>query len=100
MNLLFILLIRKLLKAGLRKFVLEIDILVFFSFPCQGLDVEKLSNEPLSMSGNAKDVSDNSQSGTSEGTSPDSVSKAQRCMSLYFALCTKVFYYFLAYRSC
>lgn len=52
-------------------------------------DVEKVTNEPLSLSGSTKDVSDNRQSSTSEGTSPLSVSEAQRGMSLFFALCTK-----------
>nr|XP_027191107.1 symplekin isoform X2 [Cicer arietinum] len=55
----------------------------------KGPDIEKLTNEPLSLSGNTKDVLDNRQSSTSEGTSPVSVSEAQRGMSLYFALCTK-----------
>ncbi|CAL0329563.1 unnamed protein product [Lupinus luteus] len=51
----------------------------------KGLDIEKLPNEPSSLSGSTKDISDN----TSESTSSVSVSEAQRCMSLYFALCTK-----------
>lgn len=55
----------------------------------KGPDVEKVTNEPLSLSGSTKDVSDNRQSSTSEGTSPLSVSEAQRGMSLFFALCTK-----------
>ncbi|RDX67389.1 Symplekin, partial [Mucuna pruriens] len=56
----------------------------------KGPDVEKVPNEQSSLSSNTKDVSsDNRQSCTSESISPDSVSKAQRCMSLYFALCTK-----------
>ncbi|KAG2380723.1 uncharacterized protein HKW66_Vig0200950 [Vigna angularis] len=55
----------------------------------KGPDVEKVSNEQSSLSGSTKDVSDNRQSCTSESVSPDSVSEAQRCMSLYFALCTK-----------
>lgn len=81
-------------------FFIELDILVFlFSFPFQGPDIEKLTNEPLSLSGNTKDVLDNRQSSTSEGTSPVSVSEAQRGMSLYFALCTKVLYYFLVYTT-
>ncbi|KAK7287499.1 hypothetical protein RIF29_00779 [Crotalaria pallida] len=55
----------------------------------KGLDIEKLANE-LSLSGSTKDISsDNRPSSTSESTSPVSVSEAQRCMSLYFALCTK-----------
>ncbi|ESW05883.1 hypothetical protein PHAVU_010G000700 [Phaseolus vulgaris] len=55
----------------------------------KGPDVEKVSNEQSSLSGSTKDVSDNRQSCTSESVSPDSVSEAQRCMSLFFALCTK-----------
>ncbi|KAE9600841.1 hypothetical protein Lal_00011244 [Lupinus albus] len=55
----------------------------------KGLDIEKLTNEPSSLSGSTKDISDNCQSHTSESTSSVSVSEAQRCMSLYFALCTK-----------
>ncbi|KAL3038122.1 hypothetical protein AAZX31_01G111400 [Glycine max] len=56
----------------------------------KGPDVEKVPNEQSSLSGSTKDVpSDNRQSCTSESVSPDSVSEAQRCMSLYFALCTK-----------
>ncbi|KAL2337748.1 hypothetical protein Fmac_012194 [Flemingia macrophylla] len=55
----------------------------------KGHDVEK-PNEQSSLSGSTKDISsDNHQSCTSESVSPDSVSEAQRCMSLYFALCTK-----------
>ncbi|CAI8601039.1 unnamed protein product [Vicia faba] len=52
-------------------------------------DSQKLANEPLSLSGSTKDVSDNRQPSTSEATSLLSVSEAQRGMSLYFALCTK-----------
>ncbi|KAJ1396171.1 Symplekin/Pta1, N-terminal [Sesbania bispinosa] len=56
----------------------------------KGPDIENLPNEPSSLSGSTKDVSsDNRQSSTSEDASPVSVSEAQRCMSLYFALCTK-----------
>ncbi|CAJ1948460.1 unnamed protein product [Sphenostylis stenocarpa] len=55
----------------------------------KGPDVEKVPNEQSSLSGSTKDVSDNRQSCTSDSVSPDSVSEAQRCMSLYFALCTK-----------
>nr|KYP44821.1 Symplekin [Cajanus cajan] len=55
----------------------------------KGPESEK-PNEQSSLSGSTKDVSsDNHQSCTSESVSPDSVSEAQRCMSLYFALCTK-----------
>ncbi|XP_027335411.1 symplekin isoform X2 [Abrus precatorius] len=55
----------------------------------KGPDIEKVSNEQSSLSGNTKDVSDNHQPCSSESVSPVSVSEAQRCMSLYFALCTK-----------
>ncbi|PNY06339.1 symplekin tight junction carboxy-terminal protein, partial [Trifolium pratense] len=55
----------------------------------KGPDIEKLTNEPVSLSGSTKDVSDNRQLSTSEGTSSLSISEAQRGMSLYFALCTK-----------
>ncbi|KAK4253268.1 hypothetical protein QN277_010592 [Acacia crassicarpa] len=56
----------------------------------KGPDNEKSSNEPSSVSGNSKDIcSDNHQSCTSESVSLNSVSDSQRCMSLYFALCTK-----------
>jgi len=84
------------LTAGFCHIFVELDILVFFfNFPFQGPDVEKVTNEPLSLSGSTKDVSDNRQSSTAEGTSPLSVSEAQRGMSLFFALCTKVLCYFL-----
>lgn len=78
-------------------FVIEIDIIVSSSpFSFQGSDVEKLPEEPSSLSGSSKDVSsDNHQPCTSDNAVPDSVSESQRCMSLYFALCTKVLYYFL-----
>ncbi|TKY63502.1 Symplekin protein [Spatholobus suberectus] len=56
----------------------------------KGPDIQKVPNEQSSLSGSIKDVSsDNRQSCTSESVSPDCVSEAQRCMSLYFALCTK-----------
>ncbi|KAI9085134.1 hypothetical protein K1719_032950 [Acacia pycnantha] len=56
----------------------------------KGPDNEKSFNEPSSVSGNSKDIcSDNHQSCTSESVSLNSVSDSQRCMSLYFALCTK-----------
>jgi len=71
---------------------------LFHPFHFQGPDVEKVPNEQSSLSGSTKDVtSDNRQSCTSESVSPDSVSEAQRCMSLYFALCTKVLFYFLVF---
>ncbi|PON51152.1 Coatomer beta subunit [Parasponia andersonii] len=53
-------------------------------------DSEMHLNEPQSVSANSKDVSsDTHQSCTSQGASSLSISEAQRCMSLYFALCTK-----------
>ncbi|XP_062095189.1 uncharacterized protein LOC133801071 isoform X2 [Humulus lupulus] len=53
-------------------------------------DSERSLNELQSMSTNSKDVpSDTHQSSTSPGASSFMVSEAQRCMSLYFALCTK-----------
>ncbi|XP_058729093.1 uncharacterized protein LOC131601326 isoform X2 [Vicia villosa] len=55
----------------------------------KGRDIEKLANEPLSLSGSTKEVSDNRPPSSSEATSLLSVSEAQRGMSLYFALCTK-----------
>ncbi|KAI4353360.1 hypothetical protein L6164_002318 [Bauhinia variegata] len=56
----------------------------------KGPDIEKPSNEPSSMSGSSKDISsDTRQSCTSENVLEVSVLEAQRCTSLYFALCTK-----------
>ncbi|KAM1094925.1 hypothetical protein ACFX2B_009738 [Malus domestica] len=53
-------------------------------------DSEKHSNEPPSVSGNSKDISsDNHQSFSSQNVSSLSIAEAQRCLSLYFALCTK-----------
>ncbi|KAB2046735.1 hypothetical protein ES319_D01G256300v1 [Gossypium barbadense] len=53
-------------------------------------DLEKSSNEHQSMSSISKDISaDVHQSETSHSGSSPSVPEAQRCMSLYFALCTK-----------
>ncbi|TQD82394.1 hypothetical protein C1H46_032036 [Malus baccata] len=53
-------------------------------------DSEKHSNEPPSVSGNSKDISsDNHQSFSSQNVSSLSITEAQRCLSLYFALCTK-----------
>ncbi|XP_059667995.1 uncharacterized protein LOC132313299 isoform X2 [Cornus florida] len=52
-------------------------------------DLEKPSNENPSVSAIAKDISaDTHPPSTSESIS-SSLSEAQRCMSLYFALCTK-----------
>ncbi|XVE97089.1 hypothetical protein REPUB_Repub02eG0280700 [Reevesia pubescens] len=52
-------------------------------------DSEKPANEYQSMSSIGKDISDVHQSETSQSVSSLSVPEAQRCMSLYFALCTK-----------
>ncbi|KAE8728883.1 HEAT repeat-containing protein isoform 2 [Hibiscus syriacus] len=53
-------------------------------------ELEKPLNEHQSMSATGKDISaDVHQSETSQSGSSPSVSEAQRCMSLYFALCTK-----------
>ncbi|BFG36416.1 hypothetical protein CerSpe_226900 [Prunus speciosa] len=53
-------------------------------------DLEKHSNEPPSVSGNSKDISsDTHQSCNSQSVSSLSIAEAQRCLSLYFALCTK-----------
>ncbi|OMO85062.1 hypothetical protein CCACVL1_10448 [Corchorus capsularis] len=53
-------------------------------------DSEKPSNELQPMSSIGKDISaDVHQSETSQSVSSPSVLEAQRCMSLYFALCTK-----------
>ncbi|TYI44853.1 hypothetical protein ES332_A01G267400v1 [Gossypium tomentosum] len=53
-------------------------------------DLEKSSNEHPSMSSSSKDISaDVHQSETSHSGSSPFVPEAQRCMSLYFALCTK-----------
>ncbi|RXI01401.1 hypothetical protein DVH24_014750 [Malus domestica] len=53
-------------------------------------DSDKHSNGPPSVSGNSKDISsDNHQSCSSQSVSSPSIAEAQRCLSLYFALCTK-----------
>ncbi|XP_068340076.1 uncharacterized protein [Pyrus communis] len=53
-------------------------------------DSGKHSNEPPSVSVNSKDISsDNHQSCSSQNVSSLSIAEAQRCLSLYFALCTK-----------
>lgn len=53
-------------------------------------DLQKPVDEHLSMSVNSKDISsDTHQSSTCQSASSLSVSEVQRCMSLYFALCTK-----------
>lgn len=47
-----------------------------------------------SLIGDSKDISfDTHQSCNSQSLSSLSISEAQRCMSLYFALCTKVLRY-------
>ncbi|KAG7965085.1 hypothetical protein I3843_09G205600 [Carya illinoinensis] len=53
-------------------------------------EIEKPVDERLSVSANSKDISsDTHQSSMCQSVSSLSVSEAQRCMSLYFALCTK-----------
>ncbi|KAL7169640.1 hypothetical protein ACSBR2_034642 [Camellia fascicularis] len=53
-------------------------------------DLDKLSTEQLSVGAVTKDISsDTSQSCVSPNLSSSSLMEAQRCMSLYFALCTK-----------
>eukprot|EP00257_Ricinus_communis_P020865 XP_015580215.1 uncharacterized protein LOC8265046 isoform X1 [Ricinus communis] len=53
-------------------------------------NLEKLSNDNQSASAASKDISsDSHQSCTSQSMSSLSISEAQQCMSLYFALCTK-----------
>nr|XP_011466471.1 PREDICTED: uncharacterized protein LOC101312467 [Fragaria vesca subsp. vesca] len=49
---------------------------------------EKLSIEPPAVSGNQDNSSDTHQSGNSQSVSL-SIGEAERCLSLYFALCTK-----------
>ncbi|XP_010543210.1 PREDICTED: uncharacterized protein LOC104816196 isoform X2 [Tarenaya hassleriana] len=49
------------------------------------LEVENIPNEPQSVNGINKDMSEASQSYSSSASIP----AAQQCMSLYFALCTK-----------
>lgn len=57
----------------------------------QDSDFEKPSNEHMSGSIVSKDIStDTHQSCTSPNVSSLSIPEAQQCMSLYFALCTKV----------
>ncbi|CAK9133851.1 unnamed protein product [Ilex paraguariensis] len=56
----------------------------------QDSNVEKPLDENQSLSGITKDISsDTRQSSTSESIASSSVTEVQRCMSLYFALCTK-----------
>ncbi|XP_050380986.1 uncharacterized protein LOC126798167 [Argentina anserina] len=50
---------------------------------------EKLPNEPPAVSGNQDIASDTHQSCNSPSVSSLSVGEAKRCLSLYFALCTK-----------
>lgn len=67
---------------------IEIVTLLFIE---QDSDLEKPSNELMSGSTVGKDISsDIHQSSTSPSMSSLSIPEAQRCMSLYFALCTKV----------
>lgn len=68
---------------------------ILMLFP-QDSEMEIQSNEPPSVSGNSKDISsDTHQSSNSQSVSSLSIAEAQRCLSLYFALCTKVFLYFI-----
>ncbi|TQD87819.1 hypothetical protein C1H46_026671 [Malus baccata] len=61
-------------------------------------DSDKHSNEPPSVSGNSIDISsDNHQSCSSQSVSSSSIAEAQRCLSLYFALCTKNIPFFAKY---
>lgn len=66
----------------------------------QDSEIEKPVDEHLSVSANSKDISsDTHQPSMSQSASSLSVSEAQRCMSLYFALCTKVplqFFFFFS----
>nr|GLL24340.1 uncharacterized protein LOC109159142 isoform X2 [Ipomoea trifida] len=56
----------------------------------QDSNLDRNLNEQPSTSAATKEVSsDTHQSSTSESISSSSVAEAQRCMSLYFALCTK-----------
>ncbi|KAK1562008.1 hypothetical protein Q3G72_004851 [Acer saccharum] len=58
--------------------------------PQKDSDVEKPSNEHLLASAISKDIStDAYQTSTSQSVPSLSIPEAQRCMSLYFALCTK-----------
>ncbi|KAK2656710.1 hypothetical protein Ddye_009762 [Dipteronia dyeriana] len=58
--------------------------------PQKDSDVEKPSNEHLLVSSISKDIStDAHQTSTSQSMPSLSTPEAQRCMSLYFALCTK-----------
>ncbi|KAJ9185363.1 hypothetical protein P3X46_005005 [Hevea brasiliensis] len=60
------------------------------SEPQEDSNFEKTSNDHQSVSAASKDISsDAHQSFTSESASSLSIPEAQRCMSLYFALCTK-----------
>ena len=70
--------------------VLELDHALMFWF-IQDSDLDKPSLENPSVSSLTKDISsDTHQSCTSQSVSSSSLTEAQRCMSLYFALCTKV----------
>lgn len=52
-------------------------------------DSEKHLNEPPAVSGNQDISSDTHQSCNSQSVSSLSIAEAERCLSLYFALCTK-----------
>ena len=57
----------------------------------QDANFDKPSTQLLSVGAMAKNISfDTSQSCISQNISSSSLTEAQRCMSLYFALCTKV----------
>ncbi|XP_062002831.1 uncharacterized protein LOC133720506 isoform X3 [Rosa rugosa] len=57
--------------------------------PKRILTQKKISNEPPAVSGNQDISSDTRQSCNSESMSPLLIAEAERCLSLYFALCTK-----------
>ncbi|KAJ8898989.1 hypothetical protein K2173_008491 [Erythroxylum novogranatense] len=53
------------------------------------INLDKQSSDHQSVSAISKDISETHQSCTTESVSSISMSEAQRCLSLYFALCTK-----------
>lgn len=60
----------------------------------QDSNLEKPSAEQPSLESVTKNISsDTSESSVSHKLSSSSLTDAQRCMSLYFALCTKVVFY-------
>lgn len=63
----------------------------------QDSNLEKPSAEQLSLESVTKNISsDTSESCISQKMSSSSLTDAQRCMSLYFALCTKVAFNFVS----